>query len=212
MRFILVWIVSTLFSAGTVAKNEPIMIGVSQQYASLTRLLACPFEKAALEYRVRYSPLIRVLYELKNGWLDAAFPFKQNKNRDQYAQLSIPMIKTQYFFVSRIGRTVDFEDTEQVYLHLRGFAGAEILDGAAGARVSISSWEQGLKLINRDRADFVLMTEGVFRELGWDHRENLVISTADTIDIGIYVSRRSPELLEKLNSGIEACPVVVYEG
>jgi hypothetical protein len=76
---------------------------------------------------------------------------------------------------------------------------------AAAEKTPVSSWDQALALLKRERTDAVVMTNGMHRSYGLGSRSDISSIPAGDLTAGFYVSNSSPELLMTLNDAILNC-------
>ena len=193
--------------ASQAVHSEPCTVAISESYAPAQPYYQCALDASGIEYEIVQLPQSRVLYELEHGRIDAGFPFVQEKGRDDFASLSLPVIESRWLFVTTLHTGFRLDDPDIRWVYLRGSRNLTMLNeqGIAGSKFPAKSWHQAFDLLEAGRVEALLTTEPSFRFLDMHHKRSLFVRPSLPLFGGIYVDDDQPELLASLNSGIEKC-------
>ncbi|AHI30095.1 substrate-binding periplasmic protein [Marinobacter similis] len=194
-----------------------IRIGIGQEFASvispengrlkgeLSQAYNCLINGSG--YRVQFVvlPLARLINELRVGNVDVGLPLVHDPSRDSFATFGDTVFGSSYLRVSWPTNTAQPDGDDVRYAYIRGFAGKTMLKDLEGPTFAVSEWDQAIEMLRRGRADYVLITEKTFGAMTADSDEEFVVERVRDLDVGFYVSNRSPELLQAMNDANARC-------
>lgn len=199
------------------AHSDPIRVGVGEEFGSvvsveggrlkgeLAAAYNCVFDRVKATIRYRILPHARLIHELRTGGVDVGLPLVHEASRDAFATLGDTVIKSSYLRVSLPGQPLAPEADSARYVYLRGFAGGSILKELGGDSFEVSRWEQAIAMLERGRADFMLITEKTFNQLSNDNEAGLDVDVIRSLNVSFYVANHRPKLLATLNEANRAC-------
>lgn len=199
------------------AYGDTVRVGVGEEYSSVVSLVEgrlegeiaepyrCLFENSGHDVTFRVLPHARLIHELRSGAVDVGLPLVHETSRDEFATLGDPVIESHYLRVSLPGQTLAPEAESANYVYLRGFAGGSILDELDGESFEVSRWEQAIAMLERGRADFLLITEKTFNQLSANNSAGFNVDVIRSLNVSFYVTNRRPALLKTLNAANQSC-------
>ncbi|HET8850559.1 MAG TPA: hypothetical protein VFM78_11825, partial [Marinobacter sp.] len=191
-----------LMMCAGLAHSETIRVGVGEEFASVVSVDAgrlkgelaaaynCVFDGVNTPIRFQVLPHARLIHELRAGTVDVGLPLVHEASRDAFATLGDPVIQSNYLRVSLPDQTVAPEADSAKYVYLRGFAGGSILRELGGESFEVSRWEQAIAMLERGRADFLLITEKTFNQLSDNNAAGLDVDVIRRLDVSFYVANR----------------------
>lgn len=199
------------------AQSSTVRVGVSEEFASVVSVVDgrlsgpigppyhCLFDSAGYDVTFKVLPHARLIHELRAGGVDVGLPLVHESSRDEFATLGDTVIESHYLRVSLPGQSVAPEADAAQYVYLRGFAGGSILDELDGESFEVSRWEQAIAMLERRRADFLLITEKTFNQLSDNNAAGLNVDVIRSLSVSFYVANSRPALLQSLNAANRAC-------
>lgn len=199
------------------ATEREIRVGVGLEFADiispehgrlegeLAEPYSCLLNESGFSIDFVVLPLARLVHELRLGNVTVGLPLVHEPSRDEFATLGDTVIDSSYLRVSLPSNTAEPDAQDVRYAYIRGFAGKTILKGLGGPTYAVSSWEQAIEMLRRQRADFVLITQKTFGAMTANSDERFIVEKVRNLSVAFYVSNDAPEVLKALNAANARC-------